>query len=127
MDISERTRDDTTILTISGSFNFSFSAREEFNAAVQKAQDAGARCIVVSLELVSFIDSAALGMLVLAHQSLKRNGVKIVLAHPQEYVHQILNLLNISAKIPIYPSLEKAMADNTSRPFFFKDCAYDFS
>ena len=127
MEITKRTQDGTAILTISGQFNFSFSAREEFDAAVNKAQEEGARCIIVSLELVSFIDSAALGMLVLAHQSVKKHGVKIVLAHPQEYVQQALNLLNISAKIPIYPSLEKAMVDNTSRPFVFKDCAYNFS
>jgi len=127
MEISERTQDGTTILTISGQFNFSFSAREEFDAAVQKAQAAGARCIILSMELVSFIDSAALGMLMLAHQSLQKNGVKIVLAHPQEYVQQALNLLNISSKIPIYSSLEKAMAENSSRPFVFKNCAYDFS
>ncbi len=127
MEITERTQDRTTILTISGQFNFSFSAKEEFDAAVKKAQESGARCIVVSLELVSFIDSAALGILVLSHQFLKRNGIKIVLAHPQEFVQQALNLCNISAMIPIYPSLEKALADNTSGSFVFRDCAYDFS
>ena len=127
MEITERTQDGTIILTISGQFNFSFSAKEEFDAVVKKAQESGARCIVVSLELVSFIDSAALGLLVLLHQSLKRNGVKIVLAHPQEFVQQALNLCNISTMIPIYPSLEKALADNSSGSFVFRNCAYDFS
>ena len=127
MEITVRTQDRTTILTISGQFNFSFSAKEEFDAAVTKAQEAGASCIIVSLKLVSFIDSAALGMLVFSHQSLKKSGVKIVLAHPQKFVQQALHPLNISAKIPIYSSLEKALAENTSRPYFFRDCAYDFS
>ena len=50
---------------------------------------------------VPFVDSAALGMLALAHKNLKLANRQLILVAPQEYVLRVLELANIHKMMPI--------------------------
>ena len=55
------------------------------------------------------MDSAGLGLLVIAAQSLKRLESQISLLKPQTYVREIMSLANIPKMIPIYEREEDAL------------------
>jgi anti-anti-sigma factor len=59
----------------------------------------------LDLEKVAFVDSSALGLLVICHQNLKNKNVSFCLVNPQTYVKQVLDLANIGKMIPIYQTL----------------------
>ncbi len=64
------------------------------------------RPIVLDLAQVSFVDSSALGLLVISHQNLKNKKIPFCLVNPQTYVRQVLDLANVAKMIPIYRTLD---------------------
>lgn len=48
--------------------------------------------LTVDLAAVSFMDTSALGMLLLARESFEKAGGEITLYRPQEYVEKVLKL-----------------------------------
>ena len=70
------------------------------------AADEG-RSVVLDLEKVTFVDSSALGLLVICHQNLKSKNIPFYLVNPQTYVKQVLDLANIGKMIPTYQTLEE--------------------
>ena len=57
---------------------------------------------------VPFIDSAALGMLALAHKNLKLANRQLILVASQEYVLRVLELANIHKMMPIVATEHEA-------------------
>ena len=102
MHITEEKNDAQTILHLDGRFDF--SARKTFKDAVDQAAEAGGP-VILDLEKVIFVDSSALGLLVICHQNLKTKKIPLYMANPQTYVKQVLDLANIGKMIPTYPSL----------------------
>lgn len=80
---------------------FVFAGRTSFKESIKDARAANARSITLNFEQVSYIDSAGLGLLMLAHKELSRAGILLTLSRPQEGVLNILNLARIPAIIPI--------------------------
>lgn len=60
--------------------------------ALREAFDDGARDIVLDIGAVSFMDAAALGMLVGAHRLLTGAGGTLRLTHPQRSVRRVLEI-----------------------------------
>ena len=106
MELTEHQQGTATVLEINGRFDF--AARREFKEAMDRLQQAGCRHVVLNIEHVSFVDSSALGLLVVAHQNLKLKEGRISLVNPQSYVRQILDLANVPRMIPVFPSVEEA-------------------
>ena len=104
MNITRDTVDDKKVLYLDGRFDF--GARKTFKEAVDEESD-GANSVVLDLEKVTFVDSSALGLLVLCHQNLKNKKVPFYLVNPQTYVKQVLDLANIGKMIPTYQTLEE--------------------
>jgi anti-anti-sigma factor len=84
---------------------FDFGARKDFKEAVEQATQEGTP-IVLNLEKVTFVDSSALGLLVICHQNLKNKNIPFYLVNPQTYVKQVLDLANIGKMISVYPTVE---------------------
>ncbi len=108
MKLTEHQHGSATVLDINGRFDF--AARREFKEAMDRLQQAGCRHVVLNIEQVSFVDSSALGLLVVAHQNLKLKEGRISLVNPQSYVRQILDLANVPRMIPVYSTIEEACA-----------------
>ncbi len=108
MVITQTARGNAGILLLSGRFDF--HARHDFQEAVQKAQDSDARLIVLHMKDVSFIDSAALGLITVTYKNLETAKVRLVVAELQDYVQKIFSLANLGAIISIFPSVDEAVA-----------------
>ena len=85
---------------------FDFGARKEFKEHLDQAVEEQLP-IILELGQVAFVDSSALGLLVIAHQTLKNKKIPFYLVNPQIYVKQVLDLANIGKMIPIYQTLEE--------------------
>ncbi len=102
MNITQDNVEGQTVLRLDGRFDF--GARKTFKEAVDRAAEAQ-NPVVLDLEKVTFVDSSALGLLVICHQNLKNKNVPFYLLNPQTYVKQVLDLANIGKMIPIYQTL----------------------
>lgn len=107
MRITQRTVRDATVLEIAD--EFTYGTRKEFSAPVDKARQAGCRHLILNLHHVTFVDSAAIGLLALVAQQFKTDSRKLSLVGPQGTVKQVLDLSNISKLIPVYPTEEAAV------------------
>ena len=108
MKVTERQDGDFAILDLDGRFDF--GSRRDFKEAVDRVQNAGSRYIILNLQDIAFVDSSALGLLVVAHQNLKLKEGRISLVNPQPYVRQILDLANVPRMIPVYHTVDEAKA-----------------
>jgi anti-anti-sigma factor len=104
MNITHETIEGYRILHLDGRFDF--GARKTFKEAVDVAMEGG-NPIVLNLEKVTFVDSSALGLLVISHQNLKNKQISFYLLNPQTYVKQVLGLANIGKMIPTYQALDE--------------------
>ena len=106
MNITQQLKDGVTVLDLSG--RFEFSARKLFLGALQNAQEGSPHHIILNLEGVPFLDSAALGLLALAQQNLKAKNIPLSLMNPQDYVKKVLELANFPKFIPIVSTIAEA-------------------
>ena len=109
MVISERAINrDTIIEHFVGRFDM--NAREDFKGRIDLAVANGFRFVILNLTEVTFIDSAALGWLVLAQRRFHRIGGKLSIVSKQGFVRDILELTEIAEWIPIFPSEDTAIS-----------------
>jgi anti-anti-sigma factor len=71
---------------------FDFQVHQEFRRAIDGLLRSGRAYLTLDLSEVSFIDSSALGMLLLTRESCEKAGGIVVLDKPQEYVDKVLKL-----------------------------------
>ncbi len=102
MNITQDKVDGKSIVHLDGRFDF--GARKTFKEAVDQAAEEGSP-VVLDLEKVTFVDSSALGLLVICHQNLKNKKISFYLVNPQTYVKQVLDLANIAKMIPCFQTL----------------------
>lgn len=104
MNITQEKSDGQMLVHMEGRFDF--GARKTFKDAMDQAIK-DEMPIVLDLAQVSFVDSSALGLLVISHQNLKSKKIPLCLVNPQVYVRQVLDLANIGKMIPIYQTFEE--------------------
>ena len=97
--ITHRVEADRTILTLSG--RFEFQARKPFQTAIEQAKRSNPRQIILNFSEVPFINSAGLGLIMVTHNSLLADNIRLSLEVTEGYVLQVLTLANIGQKIPI--------------------------
>ncbi|MET8088671.1 STAS domain-containing protein [Micromonospora sp. NPDC005220] len=81
---------------------------------LQQLIDSGDRQVVVDLAGVGFIDSSALGMLVVMFKSLSEVGGRLSLAGVQPGVRRVLSITSVDRVIDIYDDVHAAEADITT-------------
>lgn len=106
MQISEQKEDGVVVLDLEGRFDF--GARKVFKDTVERVQGEGCLHIIINMERVSFVDSSALGLLVIAHQNLKIKQSQLSLVNPQPYVRQVLDLANVPKMVQLFSTIEEA-------------------
>lgn len=99
MKITESIVNHVATLQLEG--NFTYNQRRAFQEAVKKAWQQNAQHIMIDLSQVAFVDSAALGLLMVTHRQLSADKRKLSLVHPQPTVKQIIELANLHQIIPI--------------------------
>jgi anti-anti-sigma factor len=90
MNISVTEGSTNTTVALKGRFDF--QAHQEFRRTVEGLLRSGPSALTLDLSEVSFIDSSALGMLLLTRESCEKAGGAVVLDRPQEYVEKVLRL-----------------------------------
>ena len=108
MVVSERSLSHEILVeTFAGRFDQ--HARQDFKWRIDHAISQGYRFVVLNMVAVSFVDSAALGWLVLAQRRFHRISGKMCIVAPAGFVRDILELTEIGEWIPIFASEGEAV------------------
>ncbi len=107
MQITEYAHDGVLVLAVSGRLNF--YSRKVFQAVMKNAANTKRNHVIVNLEAVEYLDSVALGLLVLSQANLSLKGIEMSLVGPRGPVKEILDMANIPKLIPVYSSEEEAI------------------
>lgn len=93
MQIKETLNDGQARLVLDGRFDF--HSHRDFRAAYERLlDDAQVREIEVNFSAVDYLDSSALGMLLLLREKAEGAGKKVVLSGLQGTVKQVLDIAN---------------------------------
>lgn len=90
--------------------NFVYDGRKDFNACVEQAKQAGCRHLVVDLEQVNCLDSAALGIIALTGQQFRLEQRRFSLMRPQPHVRKLLAIVQFDKLMSVYDSEAAARA-----------------
>ena len=90
---------------------FEFGTRQDYKRLIGQIVQEGHLRLVVDLEGVTFLDSSALGLLLLTHQNFKLKKGHVSLVKPTGYVRQVIELANLPRVIPVFESLIEATAE----------------
>ncbi|MDK2743975.1 MAG: STAS domain-containing protein [Nitrospira sp. BO4] len=107
MAITQRITHNATLIDIDDVFTY--RNRKEFSSAVTHFRESGGRHLIVNLHEVTYMDSAAVGLLALTSQQLTADNRSISLVDPQGTVKQILEMANIDRMIAVFPSEQAAV------------------
>lgn len=80
------------VIRLSGRFDF--EARRDFDLAVREALDDKARQVYVNLSEVEYMDSSALGMLLVLRDKAIEAGKQVAVGEAQGFVKKILEVAN---------------------------------
>lgn len=89
------TADNQVILRPQGRFDF--NSFRDFRSSYEEAlAQEGVKCVLVDLQQVQYIDSAALGILLLLRDKAAPLGIKVELANLQGTVKDVLEIANFN-------------------------------
>ena len=81
--------------------NFTYTQRKPFQEMLKAVNVEPMEHVVIDLSQVAFLDSAALGLLMISHRQLQAEKRTLSLAYPQPTVRQIIELANLHKTIPL--------------------------
>ncbi|HET9059012.1 MAG TPA: STAS domain-containing protein [Acidimicrobiales bacterium] len=73
------------------------------------AASSGARAVVVDMRRVSFVDSAVVRALVVAHRTLTSTGGWLRVVYTHHLIRRVIDLCGLSELLPQYSSIESAL------------------
>ena len=106
--IVNATQPDQNIWVLEFSGKLNFHARHVFQNSITKAEQASPRQIILDLTDLSYIDSAGLGLLTLAHRELSTRNICLEIANPQTVVRDVLLLTNMDKIFAFHESVAAA-------------------
>jgi anti-anti-sigma factor len=92
MQTSVTNRDGKVLVVLQGRFDF--NAHREFRETTENALKESAREIRVDLAGVDYLDSSALGMLLMLRDKAKNAGKEVTLANAKGAVRQVIDIAN---------------------------------
>lgn len=92
MQTNVTSRDGSTVIVLQGRFDF--NSHREFRDAVDRALKESAPEIKVDLGGVDYLDSSALGMLLMLRDKAKGAGKSVALASARGSVKQVIEIAN---------------------------------
>ena len=75
--------------------------RQEFNKAIEEAKADNPQELMIDLREVSFVDSCAIGMLIVASKKLQTASIPLTLCCQEGQIKDTLDLMNVGKIIPI--------------------------
>ncbi|MBA5871728.1 MAG: anti-sigma factor antagonist, partial [Nitrospira sp. CR2.1] len=99
MNIKKEVNNRKVTLKLEG--NFTYTQRKPFQEMLKSVAVDGVDQIVIDLSQVAFLDSAALGLLMISHRQVQAEKRTLSLAYPQPTVRQIIELANLHKTIPL--------------------------
>lgn len=102
MKIIQEIQNQTVTVKLDGTFTY--TQRKAFQDAFKTLGTQNVEHIIIDLSQVAFLDSAALGLLMITHRQLLADKRKLSLAYPQPTVRQIIELANLHKTIPLIES-----------------------
>lgn len=112
MKITKEVNNRNVTLKLEG--NFTYTQRKPFQEMLKSVAVDGVDQIVIDLSQVAFLDSAALGLLMISHRQVQAEKRTLSLAYPQPTVRQILELANLHKTIPLIDADAPAMAKKSA-------------
>ena len=112
MKISQETNNRKATLRLEG--NFTYTQRKAFQAMLKTVCTDQVEEVVIDLSQVAFLDSAALGLLMISHRQLEAERRKLYLAYPQPTVRQIIELANLHKTIPMIDAGVSSLAKKSA-------------
>ena len=82
---------------------------DQVSRPIDEARSAGASTVVADLSNVSFIDSAALAMLVEKTKSLRKSGGEVVVVANDPRVLRTFDVCGLNRVFQIFPTLREAL------------------
>jgi len=107
MKLEKKRYDDVVILRFAGEFD-AFNL-PTFSQRIDTMIDAGDRQIVLDLQMLKFINSAALGYLIKTSRRVKELKGEVVLARPSKFIKKTLATLGLESVFSIYETVEDAI------------------
>lgn len=92
MQTSISKRDGNTVIVLNGRFDY--NAHREFREAVDQAVKEASGKIQVDLAAVDYLDSSALGMLLMLRDKAKSANKEVQLANARGAVKQVIDIAN---------------------------------
>ncbi len=112
MKITQEINNKKATLRLEG--NFTYTQRKAFQEALKTICTDQVEEVVIDLSQVAFLDSAALGLLMISHRQLEAERRKLSLAYPQPTVRQIIELANLHKTIPMIESGVSSLAKKSA-------------
>ncbi len=112
MTITEEMQNHTVTLKLEGSFTY--TQRKLFQETLKTVGTKNVEHVIIDLAQVPFLDSAALGLLMITHRQLVADKRRLSLAHPQATVRQIIELANLHKTIPLVESTQAPLVQKTA-------------
>lgn len=109
MPISQRQRNDVTILDIKGKITIG-AAEEALRDTVHQALGAGSQKLLLNLQGVTTIDSSGVGELVSSYTSATNRGAKIKLTNLPAKINDILTITQLITVFDVYDTEDEAVA-----------------
>lgn len=109
MEYQIRTEGSVNILELKGDLDV--SSAPTLQAALQQLMDDGKLLVVLDLEVVPFMDSSGLGVLVAAHRRLTASGGQIALANATVALQKVFQLTRTNRLFKLYDAVSDAVAD----------------
>jgi len=100
----------TTPVVVAFPGEFDISNAGDLATQMRTAITPGVSAVVADLTTTAFCDSAGLRVIVLAYDWAKADNVELRLAVPSGPALVVLKLVGLDQLLPIYPSLDKALA-----------------
>jgi anti-anti-sigma factor len=92
MQISIHKTAEQSVLRLQGRFDY--ESRRDFDSAAREALLADPKTIVVNMMDVEYMDSSALGMLLVLRDKARIAGKKVALGETQGFVKKVLDVAN---------------------------------
>lgn len=99
MEYASEAADDRLVVRLQARLTFNDHAA--FRAMIEELQTQDARDVIFDLTALNFIDSAGLGMLLIAREELQTNGRRFVLRGAQGQVRRVFDVARLSQVVTI--------------------------
>ncbi len=82
---------------------------DELRDKLKELATENAQAVIIDMQKVTYLNSTALGVLISAHASFTKKGIKTILANVAKSIENLFVITKLTLVFPIYESLEEAI------------------